>query len=50
LEQTWACADACGADEAHLVIFDRTPDKPWGEKVFVRHAQHRGLAITVWGA
>ena len=50
LEQTWAYADACGADEAHLVIFDRTPDKPWGEKVFVRQEQHRGLTITVWGA
>jgi hypothetical protein len=50
LEQTWAYADACGADEAHLVIFDRTPDKPWSEKIFLRHEQHRGIAITVWGA
>jgi hypothetical protein len=40
----------CGADEAHLVIFDRTPDKPWGEKIFLRHEQHRGMTITVWGA
>ena len=50
LEQTWAYADACGADEAHLVIFDRTPDKPWSDKIRVRHAQHRTLPITVWGA
>ena len=50
LAQTWAYADACGADEAHLVIFDRTPDKPWAEKIWVRHEQHRGLPITVWGA
>ena len=50
LEQTWAYVDACGADEAHLVIFDRTPDKPWGEKVFVRSEQHRGMDIPVWGA
>ena len=50
LEQTWAYADTCGADEAHLVIFDRTPDKSWAEKIWVRHEQHRGLTITVWGA
>jgi hypothetical protein len=50
LEQTWAYADACGADEAHLVIFDRAPDKPWSEKIFVRHEQHHGMNITVWGA
>jgi len=50
LEQTRTYADACGANEAHLVIFDRTPDKPWAEKIWVRHEQHRGMAITVWGA
>jgi hypothetical protein len=31
LAQTWAYADASGAGEAHLVIFDRTPGKPWAE-------------------
>ena len=50
LAQTWAYADACGADEAHLVIFDRTPNKPWSDKIWVRHAEHRALPITVWGA
>ena len=50
LEQTWAYADACGADEAHLVIFDRTPDKPWADKIWTRQEQYNGLPITVWGA
>ena len=29
LSQTRAYMDRCGAAEAHLVVFDRTADKPW---------------------
>jgi hypothetical protein len=49
LAQTWAYADACGADEAHLVIFDRTPGKPWAEKIWQRQERYRDVAISVWG-
>jgi len=49
LEQTWAYADASGASEAHLVIFDRTPGKPWSEKIWRRVERYRGLEIAVWG-
>ncbi len=56
LAQTWEYADRCGAREAHLVIFDRTPDKPWDEKIFCRFEVYRGtperpleFPITVWG-
>jgi type II secretory pathway predicted ATPase ExeA len=51
LAQTWAYADASGAEEAHLVlvIFDRTPGKPWAEKIWRRQEEHRGTPITVWG-
>lgn len=49
LEQTWAYADASGADEAHLIIFDRTPDKPWEEKIWHREERWRERAIEVWG-
>jgi len=49
LAQTWAYADASGAGEAHLVIFDRTPGKPWAEKVWQRVEQYRGMEIAVWG-
>jgi len=38
------------------VIFDRTPDKPWEEKLFRQEAVYRGATgapaafpITVWG-
>ena len=56
LAQTWAYADKCGADEAHLVIFDRDARKPWEAKIFQRAEVYRGTAgrpvefpITVWG-
>lgn len=49
LEQTWAYADVSGAGEAHLVIFDRTPGKPWAEKIWQRVEVYRGFVITVWG-
>ena len=49
LEQTWRYADAMGAEEAHLVIFDRRSTIPWEEKIWQRSEQHAGMAITVWG-
>lgn len=49
LKQTWEYADRCGADEAHLVVFDRTPGKPWEEKIFRREEVYKGWVITVWG-
>jgi hypothetical protein len=49
LAQTWEYADRCGAGEAHLVIFDRDPAKPWEEKIFRREESYRGTPITVWG-
>ena len=49
LEQTWQYLDRCGAGEGHLVIFDRTPDKPWDDKLFTRQETVKGRMITVWG-
>jgi hypothetical protein len=49
LEQTWAYLDRCGAEEGHLVIFDRTPDKPWEDKLFRREEPFKGRIFTVWG-
>ena len=49
LEQTRAYMDRCAAAEGHLVIFDRTADKPWSEKIFRRTEDVAGIAITVWG-
>ncbi|MCS7040511.1 MAG: hypothetical protein NZP34_12965, partial [Caldilineales bacterium] len=49
LAQTWEYADRCGAEEAHLVIFDRRPGIPWEEKIFRRQETYRHRPITVWG-
>ena len=49
LAQTWAYADRCGADEAHLVIFDRTLGKSWEEKLFRREERYEGQRVVVWG-
>lgn len=32
---------------AHLVIFDRTPGKPWKEKIFRQEQVYRDLLIAV---
>jgi hypothetical protein len=37
------------AEEAHLIIFDRHPAKPWEEKIFTRKQEHLGLSISLWG-
>ena len=54
LEQTRSYMDRCAAAEGaaaegHLVIFDRTADKPWSEKLFRRTESAGGIPITVWG-
>jgi type II secretory pathway predicted ATPase ExeA len=38
-----------GASEAHLVIFDRDPTKPWAEKIYRRVEERGGRKIVVWG-
>jgi len=49
LEQTAEYADRCGADEAHLVIFDRDKSKTWQEKIFSREETYQGRQIKIWG-
>ena len=48
LEQTWVYQDRCGAESAHLLIFDRS-GKPWEAKIFHRVESYRGQTIEVWG-
>lgn len=50
LIQTADYAARCGADEAHLVIFDRRPEVSWDNKVWHRKENHAGCEIQVWGA
>ena len=49
LEQTRAYMDRCAAAAGHLVIFDRSLDKLWDEKIFRREESSGNRRITVWG-
>jgi hypothetical protein len=49
LEQISAYMDRCGADEGHLVIFDRSKEKTWDEKIFQQEEEYHGKMIKVWG-
>lgn len=47
-------ADRCGADEVHLVVFDRTPGKPWSKKIFRKKEVYKAPegkenTVGIWG-
>ena len=50
LEQTWQYMDTVGSvDEGHLIIFDRTKEKSWDERIWHKLCQFNGHDIMVWG-
>ena len=50
LEQTSAYMDLCGSvDEGHLIIFDRSGEKSWDERIWHKPYDHDGRTIIVWG-
>ncbi len=49
LAQTAGYMDRCSAAEGHLVIFDRSPNRTWEEKIFQRTETHAGHTLHVWG-
>ncbi len=50
LQQTWEYMDAVGSvDEGHLIIFDRTKEKSWDERIWHKPYQYEGHPIMVWG-
>jgi hypothetical protein len=54
LAQVREYADRCGAAQAHLVVFDGTPGKPWSRKIFRKKEsclmpEGIELAINIWG-
>jgi len=49
LEQTWQYMDRCGAAAGHLVIFDRSENKSWDDKIFYRKETFKDQSIGVWG-
>ncbi|WP_075879276.1 ATP-binding protein [Vreelandella massiliensis] len=48
--QTAGYADQVGADEAHLVVFNRADDVPWEEKIWQGTEHHGDRPIHTWGA
>ena len=50
LEQTAAYMDLCGAEAGHLVIFDRSEERSWDEKIYRKETEAAGRPITIWGA
>ncbi len=49
LAQTREYMDRCGTDEGHLLIFDRSEERSWEERVFRQDEKAGGKPVTVWG-
>ena len=50
LQQTYGYMDRVGdVSEGHFIIFNRSKNKSWDEKIFHRKEEYRGREITVWG-
>jgi len=51
LAQTADYMDRVGTGKGYLIVFDRTPYRPWEEKILVRHRQeqHGKHRIGIWG-
>ena len=49
LEQTWGYMDKCGAAEGYLVIFDRSSEASWEEKIFKTEEDYKGVKIKIYG-
>ena len=50
LRQTFGYMDSVGSvDEGHLIIFDRSKDKTWEERIWHRPYQYSDRTIMVWG-
>ena len=48
--QARAYVDRCGAEAGHLIVFDRSPERTWEQKIFRRAAPPgTDVPITVWG-
>ena len=50
LGQTADYVRRVGADESHLIVFDRDRNRPWDEKIWQRDENFEGIPITVWGS
>ena len=49
LQQTRRYMDKCGTSEGYLLIFDRSPNTSWDEKIFKQQKAYDGVNIGVYG-
>ena len=50
LRQTFDYMDTAGSvDEGHLIIFDRSKEKTWEERIWHRPCSYQGKTIMPWG-
>ncbi len=49
LPQTVDYADMSGAEEAHLICFNRDPQVSWDDKIFEQLESYQGRTIYIWG-
>ncbi len=49
LAQTRRYMDRCASAEGHLVLFDRSEERTWDERIFRREETVGGAPVTVWG-
>ena len=50
LKQTFEYMDLVGSvDEGHLIIFDRSNEKRWEERIWHKPYEYKGRTIQVWG-
>ena len=49
ITQTRAYLDRCTAEAGHLIVFDRSPERTWEQKIFRREAPGDDSPVTVWG-
>ena len=50
LAQVADYADRCGADESHLILFERRAEIPWDERIWQRDERVGQRSVGVWGA
>ena len=50
MAQTRAYMDRCAAEAGHLIVFDRSPERTWEQKIFRRPTPPgKDAPIAVWG-
>jgi hypothetical protein len=49
LEQTADYMDKCGTTDGYLILFDRSTERTWDDKIYTKTEQFQGKTIQVWG-